>query len=237
MLLVLFLLVLLGFQKIRNFFAAQSIPGVDPSRGEYMAGSIKFGFEMGGGPRVTPVGLSVNGAAPYKEYEDGATYIMRGSMLLSPKDFSSGLRYGTQLFAFGQTDDLNGPLGKIWSIGAGVGTRFSLPMESITLSISPEIAGSLGTFWMKEPAEIGIPGKLYWAADAYQFPQIHGGLSIYIEKSMSELSIVAGIHTGIRWMLHESHVTNLPSEMPKDTIVQLTSPVFEAIQLLFGIHF
>lgn len=204
---------------------------------------LPFELLIGGGKSAS-VGFSVNDAASANNYDNSFTGMLRGSVFLTPSNIGERWQYNTQAFVFGQLDQFEDPLGKIWSVGAGAAARFSYAVQYGAFAVAADLAGSLGVLWMEKPSEVGIPGKLYWAADSYLFPQVHGGVGVYFDWSTpwmstpeKELKLTVGVRTGARVMFHESHVTNVPAGMPQDTTVGLKSPIWETIQGVFGIYF
>jgi hypothetical protein len=194
-----------------------------------------FEVLLAGGPRLTSVGLSVNGAEPNHSYDEGSAFALRGSVFLTPR-FLGSVLYETQPFVLGQLDNLGGPLGKLWSVGAGAAFRFSYRVnDHFSIALAPDVAASLGVFWMNEPADVGASELQYWAYTGYIFPQAHVGLGVYVDVPVSGLIFTTGVHAGARQLWHGNQMSPLPGQ--NKTVVGLQSKMFEALQLLLGVRF
>lgn len=205
---------------------------------------LPYSVEGSGGVRVTSMGLSVNGTDPVKSYMGGQGGMLRLSTYLTPKFFEHNWNYETQVFVQGQLDNLDSPLGTVWNVGGGAAARFIYNLSTSSVVIAPEVYAGEGTFLQKDPTDVGIPGRAYWASNSYTFPLVAAALGVYLQiptnflfDSGKMLKFTFGFRSGMRWLFHKDSVTNLPAGMPKGTAVSLTSPMMEAIQGVFGVRF
>lgn len=226
------------------------LPGTPTTTTEEKSGfwnalaTTPYSVEGSAGLRVTSMGVAVNGAGPVKSYNGGIGGMARLSAYLTPTVLGHGFRYETQIFAQGMLDNLDGPLGNLWNASAGIAPRFIYDMSTSSVVIAPEIYGGAGVYLQKDPVEVGIKNRAYFASNSYTFPLMAAGLGIYLQiptaykfASGKELKFEFGVRSGIRWMFHKDPVTNIPAGMPSDTTLRLTSPMLESLQGVFKVLF
>lgn len=218
---------------------------VTPTSGSGFSWFSRIFLEIGGGPWLQSIGLSVNGAAPVQKFGD-AVFSLRAGGLFTHTKLSDNWGYETAVFAT-MAALIDNKFADVYDFGGGISPQFSYTLPEISkksprdckLIFAPDVGMMAGILWFKDPIDVGIPDKLYWAKNSYTFPEMTVGMGVYLDlhTSYKDLSFTVGVHSGARMLWHKDSVTNLPAGMPAGTEVRLKSPMVDVLQWQFGFRY